>query len=91
MEVLRVVTILGAESIGFERDLGSVEEGKLADLVVLNANPLDDINNTDNIQYVIKNGVVYDGDTLDEIWPRQRAFPKFPWTLDDEEYERLRR
>jgi cytosine/adenosine deaminase-related metal-dependent hydrolase len=91
MEVLRVITILGAESIGFERDLGSVEQGKLADLVVLNANPLDDINNTDNIQYVIKNGVVYDGDTLDEIWPRQRPFPKFPWTLDDEEYERLKR
>lgn len=91
MEVLRVVTILGAESIGFERDLGSLEPGKLADLLVLDANPLDDIHNTDNIHFVIKNGVVYDGDTLDELWPRQRTFPKFPWAIDDEEFEKLRR
>ena len=91
MEVLRVVTILGAESIGFERDLGSLEPGKLADLLVLDANPLDDIHNTDNIRFVVKNGVVYDGDTLDELWPRERKFPKFPWTIDDEEFEKLKR
>ncbi len=90
MEVLRVVTILGAESLGFERDLGSLEPGKLADLLVLDANPLDDIHNTDNIHFVVKNGVVYDGDTLDVLWPRQRTFPKFPWAIDDEEFEKLR-
>jgi imidazolonepropionase-like amidohydrolase len=91
MEVLQVVTIHGAESIGFERDLGSLEPGKLADLLVLDANPLDDIRNTNAIRYVIKNGVMHDGDTLDELWPRQRAFPKFPWTIEDEAFERLRR
>ncbi len=91
MEVLQVVTIHGAESIGFEGDLGSLEPGKLADLLVLDANPLDDIRNTNAIGYVIKNGVMYDGDTLDELWPRQRAFPKFPWTIEDEAFERLRR
>jgi imidazolonepropionase-like amidohydrolase len=75
MEVLRVSTIIGAESIGFDRDIGSIEPGKLADLVVLDANPLDDIRNTNRIRYVVKNGVVHDGNTLDEIWPRARPFP----------------
>jgi imidazolonepropionase-like amidohydrolase len=90
MEVLQVSTIIGAESIGFERDLGSIEAGKLADLVVLDANPLDDIRNTNRIRYVIKNGFVYDANTLDEIWPSQRTFPKPFWVLEDEALERLR-
>jgi Tol biopolymer transport system component/imidazolonepropionase-like amidohydrolase len=90
MEVLQVSTIIGAESIGFERDLGSIEAGKLADVVVLDANPLDDIRNTNRIRYVIKNGFVYDANTLDEIWPSQRTFPKPFWVLEDEALERLR-
>ena len=91
METLRVITLHGAEGIGFAQDLGSLEPGKLADLLVLDANPLDDIQNTNTIHYVVKNGVMYDGDTLDELWPEQRTFPKFPWTVDDEQYEALRR
>jgi hypothetical protein len=90
MEVLKVSTIIGAESIGFERDMGSIEGGKLADLVVLNANPLDDIRNTNDIRYVIKNGFVYEGNTLDEVWPTPRPFPKPYWLLEDEALERLR-
>jgi cytosine/adenosine deaminase-related metal-dependent hydrolase len=90
MEVLKVSTIIGAESIGFERDMGSIEAGKLADLVVLNANPLDDIRNTNDIRYVIKNGFVYEGNTLDEVWPTPRPFPKPYWLLEDEALERLR-
>jgi hypothetical protein len=79
LDALRVATIIGAEAIGLGGDLGSVEEGKLADLIVLDANPLDNIRNTNTILYVMKNGRLYDGNTLDEIWPRERAAPDEPW------------
>ena len=72
-EALQAATIFGAEALGFGADLGTVEQGKLADLVIMEANPLDDIQNTNTIRYVMKNGRLYDGDTLDEVWPRQRA------------------
>ncbi|MDE2782037.1 MAG: hypothetical protein OXK77_03695, partial [Gemmatimonadota bacterium] len=53
--------------------------GKLADLLVLDANPLDDIRNTNTIQYVMKNGFLWHGDTMDQIWPEQKEFPGFHW------------
>ena len=83
MDALKVATIYGAEAIGLGKELGSVEAGKLADLVVLDANPLDDIKNTNTIRYVMKNGRVYEGNTLNEIWPRQRAMPKQWWMTHD--------
>jgi Tol biopolymer transport system component/imidazolonepropionase-like amidohydrolase len=83
MDVLRVGTIYGAESIGLGKQVGSLEAGKLADLIVLDANPLDDIKNTNTIRYVMKNGRVYEGNTLNEIWPRQRAMPKQWWMTHD--------
>ena len=83
MDVLRVGTIFGAEAIGLQRQLGSVEAGKLADLLVLDGNPLDDIKNTNTVRMVMKNGRVYDGDTLAELWPRQRAMPKQWWMTHD--------
>jgi len=78
-EALKAGTIDGAHGIGMERDLGSLEPGKLADLVVLDANPLDDIHNTEKVRYVMKNGRLYDGGTLDEVWPRQKALPPMWW------------
>ncbi|MCZ6916323.1 MAG: amidohydrolase family protein [Gemmatimonadetes bacterium] len=82
-DALRAATIFGAEGLGFGGDLGSVETGKLADLVVLDANPLDDIRNTNTVSMVMKNGRLYEGDTLNEVWPRQ-----VPLTIPDHWDER---
>jgi imidazolonepropionase-like amidohydrolase len=78
-EVLKAATIDGATIIGFDRDLGTVEAGKLADLVVLDRNPLDDIRNTNSVRYVMKNGELFEGDTLTQIWPTRKELPKFWW------------
>ncbi len=72
-DVLRTGTIVSAEAIGHERDIGSIEPGKLADLQILDKNPLDDIYNTNTVHYVVKDGRLYDADTLDELWPRRRT------------------
>ena len=82
-DALRVATILGAEAIGLDQDLGTVEAGKLADLVVLDANPLDDIRNTNRIHMVMMNGRLYDGDTLAEQYPGNREIGPL-WWWDDE-------
>jgi hypothetical protein len=78
-DVLRVGTIHGANAIGMEQDLGSLEPGKLADLIVLDANPLEDIHNTNTVRFVMKNGRLYEGETLNEVWPRQRTLPRMWW------------
>jgi Tol biopolymer transport system component len=78
-ETLRVVTQFGAEAIGMQQDVGSLEAGKLADLIVLDKNPLENIRNTNSIRYVMKNGELYEGDTLNMVWPEQRTLPKQFW------------
>lgn len=78
-EVLRAATIDGAKIIGIDQDLGSLEPGKLADLVVLNANPLEDIKNTNTAQFVMKNGEFYEADTLTQVWPVRKELAPFWW------------
>jgi hypothetical protein len=58
-EVLRAATIHGAEALGYAQDIGSLEPGKLADLIVLRKDPLTDIRNTNTIRYVMKNGELF--------------------------------
>ena len=78
-EALRCATIFGAEAIGLNRDLGSLEAGKLADLVILDQNPLADIRNSNTIRSVMKNGELYDGETLDRIQPAPKKLDQQYW------------
>jgi Tol biopolymer transport system component len=82
-EVLRAATLDGAEIIGLKQDLGSVEPGKLADLVILAKDPLLDIKNTNTIKWVMKNGEIFDGDTLDQIYPVEKKLPELWWWKDE--------
>ena len=84
VEVLRAATIDGARIVGIEQDLGSIETGKLADMVILNANPLQDIRNTETIDRVVQNGRLYDGDTLDQIWPATVPLAPYWWWSEDD-------
>ncbi|MEJ2539510.1 MAG: amidohydrolase family protein [Gemmatimonadota bacterium] len=79
-EVLRAGTLNVARGMGMAADFGSLEPGKVADLVILDADPLADIRNTTAIDQVMKGGELYDGDTLDMVWPEQRPLPDFKYT-----------
>lgn len=81
-ETLRAITLHGAEALGLATDLGSLEAGKLADVLVLDRNPLEDIHNTESLRYVMRNGTLYQAATLDEIWPERRSLPKQFWWDD---------
>jgi imidazolonepropionase-like amidohydrolase/Tol biopolymer transport system component len=79
LQALQTATIQPAQYMGLDKDLGSIEAGKLADLLVLEGNPLEDIRVTDDISYVIQNGRIYEGGTLTEKITGQHKLAPLYW------------
>ena len=73
LEALQAATINGARYLGLDKELGSIEAGKLADLVVLDRNPLENIRNSDSVRLVMVNGRLYDAATLNELGNHPRV------------------
>ncbi len=82
LNALKVATILAATGLGLDKDLGSIEIGKLADLNIMDENPLENIRNSNTLKYVIKNGRLYDANNLDEIYPMPRKLNMDSWKKD---------
>jgi imidazolonepropionase-like amidohydrolase len=76
-EALRAATIDGARYIGMDRHIGSLERGKLADLVVIDGNPLEDIRRSEFVRSTMINGRLYEAATMNQVAPdaaTRRAF-----------------
>ena len=81
MEVLRCATINPAVNLGLDNLIGSLQPGKLADLVVLDKNPLENIANTESVLYTMINGRLYDAETMAEIGNYDVKRTRFFWEL----------
>ncbi|MDH7447163.1 amidohydrolase family protein [Aquimarina sp. 2201CG14-23] len=99
MQALQAATINGANYIGAGNDIGSLKEGKLADLIVLDKNPLENIRNTETVKYTMVNGRLYDTDTMNEIgntttkrtkfwWEHTKSNTAFPWHEESQSFTR---
>jgi imidazolonepropionase-like amidohydrolase/Tol biopolymer transport system component len=79
LQALKTATINPARYMGLARDLGSIEAGKLADLLIVDGNPLQDIRVTDDIAFVVLNGRIYTGGTLEEQLTGGHKLAPFYW------------
>lgn len=79
LDALRTGTINGARSLGLDRDLGSLETGKLADLLVLDRNPLENIRHSTSVSQVMLNGRLYRADTLEQVGNHAAPAPRMSW------------
>jgi cytosine/adenosine deaminase-related metal-dependent hydrolase len=83
LQALQAATINGASYIGIEDEIGSLKVGKMADLIILDKDPLKDIYNTNSVKYTMVNGRLFDTETMNEIGNRERKRGKFYWELLD--------
>lgn len=99
MQALQAATINSARYIGAGNDIGSLKAGKLADLIVLDKNPLEDIRNSETVRYTMVNGRLYDTDTMAEIgnydkergkfwWENNKYNAAFPWHEEAQSFTR---
>ena len=79
LESIRCATVNGAYYIGMEKDLGKIQTGMLADFLVLEKNPLENIRNSESIQFTIANGRVYNAETMQELGPGAKSKKPFYW------------
>jgi hypothetical protein len=84
-EAWRAATISAAKSLGLERDLGSIERGKIADILLLSRHPLERAEHSTSLRYVLKGGIVYDADSLARIAPEPAAPPMPFWRVPKSE------
>ena len=81
-EALKAATINGADYIGVSDELGSLEKGKLADLIKMDKNPLENIQNSNSVIYTMVNGRLYDVDTMNEIGNYNKKRGKFYFEIN---------
>jgi len=81
MQTLRCATMNGAKYLGMDADIGSLEKGKLADLIILDKNPLEDIMNSESVRYTMVNGRLFDCETLNEVGSYDKKRTKFYWEV----------
>ena len=79
LEALKAATINGAEYIGIGDELGTLEVGKLADLIILDKNPLENIRHSNTVTHTMINGRLYDVTTMNEIGNYNTPRTKFYW------------
>ncbi len=79
LEALKTATINPATALGLDKWIGSLQPGKLADLIIMDKNPLDNIQNTESIRYTMINGRLYDAETMNEIGNYNNPRAKFYW------------
>ncbi|MEM9547774.1 MAG: amidohydrolase family protein [Bacteroidota bacterium] len=82
MQALRAATINGAEYLGMTTEIGSIKEGKLADVIVIDGDPSQNLKDSENVIYTIINGRLYDTETMNEIGNNPSKRSKFYWELE---------
>jgi imidazolonepropionase-like amidohydrolase len=81
LEALRTATANPAKALGLDEWVGTLQPGKLADLIVMDQNPLENIRNTESIRYTMVNGRLYDAETMNEIGNYDRKRGPFFWEI----------